>query len=214
MKKEKNTIPNYSLSEELINSISHGVGGALSICCLVLMLIKANSPLEYITCTIFGTTMITLYTISSVYHGLSSKIKAKKVLRILDHCNVYMLVFGTYFPVALLGISGIKGIILISFVGFITILGITLTCININKYQIVAVILHLINGWSALIGIKELYTHGFNTPLFIILGGLMYSIGAILYGIGTHKKYMHSIFHFFCLAGTLFHFLAIYLYIL
>lgn len=214
MKNEKNTIPNYSLSEELINSISHGVGGALSICCLVLMLIKANSPLEYITCSIFGTTMITLYAISSVYHGLSSKIKAKKVLRILDHCNVYMLVFGTYFPVALLGISGIKGIILISFVGFITILGITLTCININKYQIVAVILHLINGWSALIGMKELYTHGFNTPLFIILGGLMYSIGAILYGIGAHKKYMHSIFHFFCLAGTLFHFLAIYLYIL
>ncbi len=94
--KRSNTIPHYTLGEELINSISHGIGAVLAIIALVLMMIKSNSATKYVMCAIFGTTMITLYTISCIYHALSPRISGKKVLRVLDHCNVYMLVFVTY----------------------------------------------------------------------------------------------------------------------
>lgn len=215
MMKRSNTIPNYTLGEELINAISHGIGGILAIGALILMIIKATCALEYVTCAIFGTTMIVLYIISSIYHSLSPKLKGKKVLRVLDHCNVYMLVFGTYFPISILGIGGIKGIILVSFVGLVTLTGIILTCIDIDRFQKASVICHLINGWSAVFGISNLYYNtGFYGVLFLVLGGVMYSIGAILYSIGSYKRYMHSVFHFFCIAGTLFHFLCIYLCIL
>lgn len=208
-------IPKYSLSEELINSISHGFGGIFAIVALILMLVKSNTPLEYVTISIFGTTMILLYIISCIYHALSPKLTGKKVLRILDHCNVYLLVLGTYIPVSLLGVTGTLGWILFGIVTIITLIGIILSSIAIDKFQIFEVICHLINGWSIIIAIKTLYLNlGFLGILFLLLGGIMYSLGAILYGIGTKKKYMHSIFHFFCLAGTIFHFIAIYIYIL
>lgn len=213
--KRSNTIPDYTLKEELINSISHGIGAVFGIVALILMMVRANSALEYVSCAIFGTTMITLYMISSIYHAMSPKISGKKVLRILDHCNVYMLVFGTYFPISLLGICGVKSIILLCFVGLVTLVGIVLTCIDIDKFQVASVVCHLLNGWSALVGITDLYRNtGSYGVLFLVMGGVMYSIGAILYGIGSHVRYMHSVFHFFCIFGTICHFICVYLYIL
>lgn len=213
--KRSNTIPDYTLKEELINSISHGIGAVFGIVALILMMVRANSALEYVSYAIFGTTMITLYMVSSIYHAMSPKISGKKVLRILDHCNVYMLVFGTYFPISLLGISGVKSIILLCFVGLVTLVGIVLTCIDIDKFQVASVVCHLLNGWSALVGITDLYRNtGSYGVLFLVMGGVMYSIGAILYGIGSHVRYMHSVFHFFCIFGTICHFICVYLYIL
>ncbi len=213
--KRSNTIPHYTLGEELINSISHGIGAVLAVIALVLMMIKSNSAIKYVMCAIFGTTMITLYTISCIYHALSPRISGKKVLRVLDHCNVYMLVFGTYISISLLGMGSSKAILLACFVGLVTLVGIVLTCKDIDKYQVVAVVCHLLNGWSALIGIGDLYrSTGFYGVLFLVLGGVMYSVGSILYGIGSHVRYMHSVFHFFCIFGTIFHFLCVYLYIL
>ena len=208
-------IPPYSLSEELINSISHGLGGIFAIVALILMLVKANTPLEYVTISIYGTTMILLYIISCIYHALSPKLTGKKVLRVLDHCNVYLLVLGTYIPVSLLAVKGVLGWILFSIVTTITLIGIILSSISLDKYQTFEVICHLINGWSILIALKTLYQNTtFFGVLFMLLGGICYSLGAFLYGLGAKKKYMHSIFHFFCLAGTILHFIAIYIYIL
>lgn len=207
-------IPKYSLSEELINSISHGIGGIFSIIGLILMLIKCNDALEYVCISIYGTTLILLYIISSIYHALSPRVKGKKVLRVLDHCNVYFLVLGTYIPISLLGVKGSLGWVLFGIVCFITILGIVLSSIKIDKLQVFEVLCHLINGWSILIGIKYLYNNMDLGIVFLILGGLMYSIGAILYGVGAKKKYIHSVFHFFCLLGSIFHFITIYNYLL
>lgn len=215
IKMSKIKIPQYSLSEELINSISHGLGGIFAIVALILMLVKSNTPMEYVTISIFGTTMILLYIISCIYHALSPKLTGKKVLRILDHCNVYLLVLGTYIPVSLLGVKGSLGWILFSIVTAISLIGIILSSIAIDKFQVFEVICHLINGWSILIAIKTLYNNiTFMGVLFLLLGGIMYSLGAILYRIGVKKKYVHSVFHFFCLAGTIFHFIAIYIYVL
>lgn len=208
-------IPKYTLAEELWNSISHGLAAIFAIVATVLMIVKADTPLEYVTTSVFGTTMIVLYVISCVYHALSRRLTGKKVLRVIDHCNVYLLVLGTYTPVSLLGIGGALGWWLFGFVALVSVLGITLSAINTDRFQTIEVICHLLNGWSILIGIKPLYEHmGFTGVLLLLLGGFAYTLGAVFYGLGAKRRYIHSIFHFFCIAGTVCQWLAIYLYLL
>lgn len=216
-KKERISIPSYTLSEELINSISHGIAAAFSIWGLVMLIIKASNEgaMAVTTVTLFGTTMILLYTISCIYHALSPRITGKKVLRVIDHCNVFLLVFGTIIPIALVGMKGVCGWVYFGIVGFVTLLGIIFSAIDVDKNEKIEVVCHLVNGWSAILFIKPLIAGvGVVGLIFIILGGVMYSIGALLYGLSSKKKYMHSVFHFFCIAGSIFHYLAIYLYVL
>ena len=215
IKKKSIRIHKYSLGEEIFNSISHGIGAGLSVGALVFMIIKAKTALAISTVAIFGSTMIILYLISCIYHALSKNIKGKKVLRVLDHDNVYLLVFGTYIPVVLLGVGNTLGWILFAFVGCITVLGIVFTSIDIDRYDKISVICHLVNGWSILVAIPSLFnTMGLIGIIYLVLGGVMYSVGALIYNIGAHVKYMHSIFHMFCLLGSLFHFISIYFYLL
>lgn len=213
--KNKIKIPPYNLTEKLINSISHGLGACLGITGLILLIIKAKNKEEYLCVLAFGISIIVLYTISTIYHALSSKIKAKRVFRLLDHISVNLLVLGTYTPVILLGITeSVKWTMLVS-ISLLTILGIILTLINIDKYKIISVLIHLVNGWSIILVLDKLLINiGPKGLLFIIIGGIIYTIGALLYAIGSKIKYMHSVFHFFTLAGTIFHFFAIYIYII
>ena len=214
-KNKEISIPSYSLGEELFNAISHGLGALLSIAALVLMLIRARNALEVTTAAIFGTSMIFLYSISCVYHALSSGLRGKKVLRVLDHCSVFLLVFGTYIPASLLGVSGVRGWLLFGLVAFFTALGIVFTALDLERYQLAAVICQLLSGWSILMGASNLRAAlGLQGLIWMIAGGVMYTIGAILYGIGKNRKYCHSVFHVFCLLGTFCHFWAIYKYLL
>lgn len=209
------SLPKYTLAEELISAISHGVGAIFSIVALVLMVVKANTALEYVTVSIFGTAMIILYVISCVYHSLSPKLTGKKVLRVIDHCTVFLLVYGTYIPIALLGIRGALGWTLFGIVSFTTVLGITLSALNTDKFQTLEVVCHLISGWSVLLAMPQLLQHlGITGVVLLITGGAAYSVGAGIYQIGKRHKYLHSIFHFFCLAGTVLQWLAIYLCLL
>ena len=213
--KKEISIPSYSLEEELFNAISHGLGALLSVAALVLMLIRARNALEVTTAAIFGTSMIFLYTISCVYHALSPGLRGKKVLRVLDHCSVFLLVFGTYIPASLLGVSGVRGWLLFGLVAFFTALGIVFTALDLERYQLAAVICQLLSGWSILMGASNLRAAlGLQGLIWMIAGGVMYTIGAILYGIGKNRKYYHSVFHVFCLLGTFCHFWAIYKYLL
>lgn len=212
MKKIK--IPNYTLKEELINSISHGIGAILSIIGLVVLIIKSlrDDRLSFAACLIYGISLILLYLVSCLYHALSPKLKAKKILRLLDHCNVFLLEAGTFTPVCLILIGGEIGFIYFIIIWFLTILGIILNLINVDKYQMFSLILHLLIGWSVIFMLKELILNLNLVGLILLFGGgIFYSIGAFLYKIGATKKYMHSIFHFFCLAGSIFHFLMIFL---
>lgn len=182
-----------------------------------MLIIKASKvgAMAVTTVTLFGTTMILLYTISCIYHALSPRITGKKVMRVIDHCNVFLLVFGTIIPIALVGMKGVYGWIYFGIVGFVTLLGIIFSAIDVDKNEKIEVVCHLVNGWSAVFFIKPLIAGvGKTGLLLIILGGIMYSIGAFLYAIGSKKKYMHSVFHFFCILGTIFHYFAIYLFVL
>ena len=180
-----------------------------------MLIIKAKGALAITTVTLYGTTMILLYTISCIYHALSPRITGKKVMRVLDHCNVFLLVFGTIIPIALVGIGGSLGWIYFGIVAFVTVVGITFSAINVDKNEKIEVACHLINGWGALFLIKPLIRNiGIGGLVLIIAGGLIYSVGSILYAVGSKKKYIHCVFHFFCIFGTIFHFIAIYGYLI
>ena len=215
---KKIRIPNYSLSEELINAISHGIGAALSIAGLVLLIVKSadqHNGYALAASIVYGISLILLYTVSCVYHSLSPKLRAKKVLRVIDHCNVFLLVAGTFTPVCLVVLNGINGWILFGIIWTVTLIGIVLNSIDVDKFNVASVACHLLAGWSMLFMINPLMSSFSKMGLiFLVIGGLCYSVGAILYGIGAKKKYFHSVFHFFCLAGSIFHFFMIFSFIL
>ncbi len=216
----KITIPNYNLGEELFNSISHGIGAALSIVALILCIIagaKHHNVYAIISGIIYGLTSIILYIISCLYHSLKVN-RAKKVFRILDHCTIYFLIAGTYTPYALVTLREYNPILGWSLFGVIwacAALGIVLTAIDLNKYKVFGMILYLIMGWMILFNFKSMIAAIDRNGLYLMLtAGVVYTIGAILYGIGKNKKYYHSIFHFFVLAASVFFFLSIYLYVM
>ena len=209
------SIPSYSMGEEISNAVSHGFGAILSAAALVLMLVRARGALAVTAAALFGSVMILLYTMSCLYHALPPSLSGKRVLRVLDHCNVFLLVFSTYIPASLLGVCGVRGWVLFSVVAFLTLLGIVFTVINMERFQTAAVICQLLSGWSILIGASDLLnTAGVQGFVWMIAGGVLYSIGAILYGMGKRRMYFHSVFHVFCLLGTFCHFWAIYQFIL
>lgn len=208
-------LPNYTVGEEIFNSISHGIGAIFSIVALILMVVKAHGIINEATVSLFGVSMIILYVMSCIYHALPPSLEGKKVLRVIDHCNVFLLVYGTYIPMSLVGVGGKSGLALFIAITIITIIGVLLTAIKIDKTQVLQVICHLLSGWGALFFISQLKNSlGINGLILLIIGGVMYSIGSLLYAIGRKRKYMHSIFHVFCLLGTLFHFLCVYLFLL
>ena len=208
-------IPDYTLGEEVFNSISHGIGAGLGVAGLILMVIKASTPLQKTATALFGAAMILLYAMSCLYHAIPPKLEGKKVLRVIDHCNVFLLVFGTYIPVTLIGVGGWLGWTLFGIVAFVTVVGIILTALNVDKYQAAAVACHLVNGWSIVIGVPKLLSSvGARGLFFVLLGGVIYSAGSILYAIGSKKRCMHCVFHIFCILGTICHFWAIYEYLI
>ena len=208
-----NIVPKYNLKEELINSISHGVGAIFAIVALILCVVKADTASAEVGCVLYGVIMIILYTISCIYHALSPKLVAKKVLRVLDHCNVMLMVAGTYMPICLSILIGPIGWITFALVWIITIVGVVFNVINVDKFTLVSALCNLLLGWGALFLIKPLLeVCPIQGIIFLVSGGVLYTIGSILYGLGSKIKYMHSIFHFFVLGGSILHFIFIYGY--
>lgn len=205
--------PKYTLGEEIVNAITHGVGAALAIAGLVLLIIKADSAMGVVTGIIYASIMIVLYVISCIYHSLSFRIKGKKVLRVLDHCNIQLMVAGTYTPICLSMLGGTLGWVMFGIVWAVTIVAVVFNCLNVEKYKVVSIVCNLLLGWAALLIIKPLIAACPSTGLSLLIwGGVVYSIGAILYGLGHKVRYMHSVFHFFVIGGSLLHYLMIFFY--
>ena len=215
MTKRKISVPEYSLAEELVNAISHGLGASLSIAALVVCIVHSHSALGIISSCLYGSMMIILYVFSCLYHALSPNIRGKKILRVIDHDNVFLMEAGTYMPVALALLVGnghvALGWTVFGLVWAITILAVVFTSINVDKYQVVGVICNLVLGWGALLILPVLLSlTGCSGVLMLVLGGLTYSLGALWYGVGAKIKWMHSVFHFYVLLASVFHFVFIY----
>jgi len=212
---KKIEIPKYSLGEELVSAITHGIGALLGIAALVLSIVFSSTPISIVSCSIYGSTLIILYTISCLYHSFSPNIGAKKVFRILDHSSIYLLIFGTYMPYLLVLIGGIKGWIIWGIMLLLTILGILLNTINLEKYKKISMVLYLFMGWMIIFTIKDVVINlGFMGTLYLLIGGILYTGGAIIYKLGKKIKYMHSLWHFFVLGASIFQFFSIFLYVI
>ena len=220
---EKNTkphriaIPRYTLGEELINSISHGVGAGLGITALVLCIVKSCSPLDgykLASSIVFGLTTTLLYLMICLYHALKVN-RAKRVFRVIDHCTIFLLIAGTYTPYTLNTLRGVTGWVLFGIVWGVGILGIVLNAVSLKKFAKLSVACYIALGWVVIFASKELIASLDRGGLWLLLaGGIAYTVGAVLYGIGAKKRYFHSVFHFFCLIGTALHFFSIYFYVL
>lgn len=214
-------LPTYTKGEEIFNMVSHIVGGALGVIALILCLIFSiihGNPYAIVSSIVYGTSIIVLYTMSSIYHGLSPKRKAKKVLQIIDHCSIFVLIAGSYTPfclVTFLNYDVALGWTMFAIVWGFAILGIVLNAIDLRRYRVFSMICYLAMGWCIIFKaniLPELLT----TPGFVLLllGGIIYSLGAIWYGFGKKLRYAHSIFHLFIVMGSLLQFLCIVMYVI
>ncbi len=213
----KISLPKYTLGEELLNAISHGVGAFLGVSALTLCLIKsiyAGGFYELFSSLVYGISLILLYATSSLYHGMIPNV-AKRILRVLDHCTIFLLIAGTYTPFTLIPLRDSVGIYLFLIIWIAAIVGIVLNAVNVEKFKVFSMICYITMGWCVIFTFKPLINNLAPAGLNLLLsGGIAYTLGAIIYGIGSKVKYMHSIWHFFVLAGSVLHFLCIFLYIL
>lgn len=208
----------YTLSEELINAISHGAGTIFGVLVTILCTKKCidNQNVTALICSaVFGCSLIILYSMSTLYHSLASG-RAKNVFRVLDHCSIFVLIAGTYTPYTLVALGGLAlGKVIFAIVWLTAILGVTFNAIDLKKYSIFSNVCYVVVGWIIMIGVVPLFAKIGAVGFWLLLsGGVAYTIGAVLYGVGKRKKYFHSIFHFLCLVGSVLQFLSIYFFVI
>ena len=188
-------LPDYTGAEELLNSLTHGLGAVLGITALV----------------------TALYAVSSIYHGMK-KGMAKKVMQVIDHCTIYFLIAGSYTPIVLSALRPVYPVLawgLLGFVWTLALVAAVLTAIDLKKYNVFSMICYVGIGWAILPFMKQtlqvLTLPGF---LLLLLGGIAYTVGAVLYGLGGKRRWMHAVFHIFVVLGSGLQFLSIWGYAL
>lgn len=221
--KDRN-LPSYSREEELFHMISHIVGGALGVVVCATCGVKASlrgGAYEITAAFLYSLSMILLYTMSSIYHGLRAG-TAKKVMQIMDHCSIFLLIAGTYTPIALVAlrkVSPLLGWCVFSAVWGLSVLGIVFNAIDLKKYSKLSMILYLLLGWCIILaGHTAVRALGLPCIVYMLLGGISYTVGAVFYGLGSKGPkalpFMHGVFHIFVVIGSLLHYLGVLLYIL
>lgn len=214
-------LPVYTKGEEIFNMTSHIVGGVLGIVATVLCVVMAASHgnvYGIVSGAIFGVTMIILYTMSSIYHGLSPKTTGKKVMQVLDHCSIFLLIAGSYTPFTLCTLredNPVTGWVIFGIIWGFAILGIILNSIDLKHYKKFSMICYLAMGWCIIVKMPALPALlGISGCVLLVAGGIVYTVGAILYGVGKKHKYIHSIFHLCICGASLLHFLCIVMYVM
>jgi len=217
---KQRSLPDYTKGEEIFNFVSHIVGGALGVAILVLCVVFSaihRNPWAVVGSAVYGASMIMLYTMSSIYHGLKPG-TGKKVLQVLDHCTIYFLIAGTYTPILFCSIRRISkpwAWVIFGLVWGISALAITLNAIDLKKYEKFSMICYIGLGWCIIMAGK-VTLEGMTLPgfLWILGGGIAYSIGAVLFALGKKIRYMHAIFHLFVIAGSVLQFFGIFFYVI
>ena len=205
-------INKFPFGEELANFISHAAGGVLSVAALVILIIRAVSlgnTLDIVSFTIFGAALVLMYTTSSIFHALKWN-KAKEIFEILDHSVIYVLIASTYTPFLLIVVGGKEGITLLVIEWLICILGIIFKSFFVQKFVVFSTLLYIIMGWLVVFVWYDLLANISNLSLvFLILGGLFYTIGTLFY-MWRLFKYHHLVWHIFVIFGSIAHFFSVY----
>ncbi len=200
-----------STGEEIANAITHGIGALLAVAALVVLIVMAaihGSVWHIVSFSIFGATLVLLYFASTLYHSLTHA-KAKRVFHKFDHISIYLLIAGTYTPFCLTALRGWIGWTVLGVVWSCAILGAVLKAISVGKRIKLSTVLYILMGWVILVAIQPLYkAMPFNGFLFLVAGGISYTIGTIFF-IRNQVKYNHSVWHVFVLGGSVLHFFSV-----
>lgn len=203
----------YTLGEELFNAITHGIGALLSVAGCVVLLVRCHQlgdSVAAVSSAIYGATLIILYTMSTLYHAIANE-KAKAVFRVFDHVTIYLLIAGTYTPYTLACLGGALGWTLFGIVWAAAIVGIVFSSISLRRFQKLSLICYIAMGWVILIAIKPLWQVIGTLPMvFLVIGGVLYTGGVLFYQM-KESRYMHSIWHLFVIAGSIFQYFSILL---
>lgn len=206
----------FSKREEVANSITHGIGVILSIAALVLLIVFASlkgNAWHVVSFTLFGSTMLLLYTSSTMLHSLPQG-KAKNVFEILDHSSIYFFIAGTYTPFLFLAVKGSLGWSLFGVVWGLAIAGTVFKCFFVKKYLFVSTIGYVALGWMITFAWGPITNSlPYDAILLLVLGGIFYTVGAIFY-LWRMFPYHHALWHLFVVAGSVMHFFCIFMYLL
>ena len=202
----------YTTGEEIFNSVSHGIGALLAIAgtaVLITMTAQHRTALEIVSACIFGTSLIILYLMSTLYHAITNR-KAKKVLQIIDHDTIFLLIAGTYTPYALCCIEPKwLGWMIFVIIWVVAIIGIVLSSVNLDKFRKISTLCYILMGWGIVLAIKPLKEGIPKSSLTLLaVGGVLYSLGCIFY-VKKKVRYFHSIWHLFVVAGSILHYFSI-----
>ena len=210
--KSPKTYRELRASEEMVNSITHAIGTLLSIVALVILLMVAQNQgdtLHLISFSIYGSTLILMYLSSTLYHSFSSP-RIKDVFARFDHVSIFLLIAGTYTPILLINIHGFWGWSLLVILWAIALTGAVIRAIYLHRYRKIMVFVYLAMGWMFILAGKQIYQSLPTISVtFLILGGVVYSLGVVFY-MWRNLPYAHGIWHLFVMAGSILHFFAIY----
>ena len=211
------SLPTYTFIEEMLNCVTHALGALLGVIGWLMsmkLLIAAGNAVATVSMSVFFVTMIILYANSALYHGWVLT-TAKKKFQIMDHCSIFLLITGTYAPYTLMVMNNLAGRIIFAIVALASVLGIAMNVIDLKKFAIPSMLCYLISGWCIIFAYRDIASALSHDQLFMLVaGGVVYTVGAIFYGLGNKIRYMHTIWHLFVLGGTLFHFASLYSFLL
>jgi hemolysin III len=204
-----------TLGEEIANSITHGIGAALSIAGLVAIVAVAaldRPAWQVVACAIYGTSLVLMYVSSTMYHALTNE-RAKRVFKILDHSSIYLLIAGTYTPFTLITLRGPWGWSLFAVVWGLCVCGVVFKSLWIGRLKVPSTVVYLLMGWCVVVAIRPLLAAlpwtGF---MWMLAGGLCYTAGVAFYA--NSRRFAHSIWHLFVMAGSVCHYWAVFHYVL
>ena len=213
-------LPDYTKGEEIFNMVTHIIGGGVGVAALALCVVFAalrGNVYGIVSGAIYGASMIILYTMSSVYHGLRPELMAKKVFQVIDHCSIFLLIAGTYTPVALCSLREYNtalGWVVFGVIWGVAVIGIVFNSIDIKAYSKFSAVCYLVMGWCIVLAWKptaQMLTYG--GIALLLSGGICYTIGALFYYFFKKKRYMHSVFHMVVVFGSILHMLCILIYV-
>lgn len=198
--------PKYTPIEEFLNAFTHSIGALFSIYAIVMLAVASHNAMEASSTAIFGATLFILFQSSALYHAMVNE-TAKKVFRKIDHSAIFMLIAGTYTPILLLVVPFPLSVALLAMTWYLAITGIIYSCLTL-KFKYLSTGLYLVMGWLSLFLFYAIWNNASHLSVWLLLlGGLFYSVGCIFYL--WKKKYMHSIWHLFVIAGAVAHYLSI-----
>lgn len=208
----------FSVVEEWLHSITHGIGAVLSLVGMVVLLVAASvvahvDPWKIVSLSLYGTTLVLLYTASTLYHGISHR-GWKQRFQLLDHCAIYLLIAGTYTPFLLVNMRGTTGWILFAAVWSLALVGIVCILLWPQRFSIFRVAIYLLMGWMIVLASGEM-TASLSTSGIVLLavGGITYTLGVIFYAVSA-IPFNHAIWHLFVLVGSVCHYFAVYFAVL